>query len=64
MRNRLRRRLRSLVGEAASAGGVAPGTYLIAADTLAATLSYGELRNHLMTALSALDARAALGARP
>jgi ribonuclease P protein component len=52
VRNRLRRRLRALVAEVS--GELAPGTYLLAADVSATSLSHGELRTHLMTALHAL----------
>jgi ribonuclease P protein component len=53
VRNRLRRRLRALVTEAASEGRVGPGAYLVAVAPAAAPLSYGELRTHLMSALAA-----------
>jgi ribonuclease P protein component len=48
VRNRVRRRLRSAVGEVAP-----PGTYLITAAPAAASLSYAELRHHLEQALPA-----------
>jgi len=52
VRNRLRRRLRSLF--AALAPGLPPGTYLLSAGPAAATLDHGELRRTLMTALAQL----------
>jgi ribonuclease P protein component len=52
IRNRLRRRLRSLFAE--QAPGLAPGTYLLGAAPAAATLDHGELRRTLSTALTDL----------
>ena len=51
-RNRLRRRLRSVVAEVATE--LRPGTYLIGADPSAATLDHGDLRRTLCTVLSKL----------
>jgi ribonuclease P protein component len=52
VRNRLRRRLRSLFAE--QAAGLPPGTYLLGAGPAAATLDHGELRRTLTTALKQL----------
>jgi ribonuclease P protein component len=52
VRNRLRRRLRSLFAERALE--LPPGTYLIGAGPAAATLDHGELRRLLSTALTEL----------
>ena len=52
VRNRLRRRLRSLFAE--QAAGLRPGTYLLGAGPTAATLDHGELRRTLTTALQQL----------
>lgn len=54
VRNRLRRRLRALMAELDAAGAIPPGRYLIGAAPAAATCSFGELRTHLLTALSRL----------
>lgn len=51
-RNRLRRRLRALIGEVA--GELRPGAYLIAAGPAATTLDIGDLRRTLHTALNQL----------
>ena len=51
-RNRLRRRLRSIVAELAPE--LRPGTYLISADPSAATLDHGDLRRTLCMLLSEL----------
>ena len=53
-RNRLRRRLRALVDDAAAE--LRPGAYLIAATPAATTLDTGELRRTLQTALNRLPA--------
>ncbi|MBO0730403.1 MAG: ribonuclease P protein component [Acidimicrobiaceae bacterium] len=49
VRNRLRRRLRMLLREAAPQ--LSPGAYLIGASASATLLSYDELRDNLMRAL-------------
>ena len=55
VRNRIRRRLRAVVGELAPS--LAPGLYLIGAAREAATLSFGELRSRLSEALRAVTGR-------
>jgi ribonuclease P protein component len=55
-RNRVRRRLRALVAEAATEGAVAPGAYVIAAHPPAAGRSYAELGHDLRQALAGLAA--------
>ncbi|MDQ1444050.1 MAG: ribonuclease protein component [Acidimicrobiaceae bacterium] len=52
VRNRLRRRLRSLFAE--HVFDLRPGTYLISAAPAAATLEYGDLRRTLSAALNDL----------
>src|SRR3954468_11507191 len=52
VRNRLRRRLRSLFTELGP--DLPPGTFLVGAAPGAATLEYGELRRLLSTALTEL----------
>lgn len=49
VRNRLRRRLRAIVGEVASQ--LRPGAYLIGVAPGAATLTFGDLRTHVTKAL-------------
>jgi ribonuclease P protein component len=58
IRNRVRRRLRALVTEAARDGAMAPGSYLIAAHAPAAERSYAELGRDLRSALAGLPAAA------
>jgi ribonuclease P protein component len=55
VRNRLRRRLRSVVGDAA--GTLVPGTYLIATSPAAAGLSYGDLTETVNEAMRAAAAK-------
>jgi ribonuclease P protein component len=50
VRNRLRRRLRAVVGGVA---GLEPGAYLVAADPGASGLSYEDLRTKVVTAMTA-----------
>jgi ribonuclease P protein component len=52
VRNRLRRRLRSIFVDLAP--GLPPGTYLISAAPAAATLDHGDLQRTLSTALNEL----------
>jgi ribonuclease P protein component len=51
-RNRLRRRIRAVVAE--SAARLPPGTYLVGAGPAAADLTYGELRDTVLTAIADL----------
>ncbi len=53
VRNRIRRRLRSIVREAE----LAPGSYLIGAGPEAATLPYDELRRSVTEALRAVHVK-------
>jgi ribonuclease P protein component len=50
VRNRLRRRLRAVVGDLA---GLEPGAYLVAAGSGASRLSYEDLRTKVGTAMTA-----------
>lgn len=59
VRNRIRRRLRAVVCEAAAE--LAPGSYLIGAGTAAATLPYDELRATVTEALRAAQSRGGRG---
>jgi ribonuclease P protein component len=52
VRNRLRRRIRSIVAEASP--DLPPGTYLVGAGPAAAALTYGDLRTTVLTASAAL----------
>ena len=54
VRNRLRRRLRAIVGDLVPR--LAPGTYLIGAHPPAATATYKELETHVTAALQQLGA--------
>ena len=54
VRNRLRRRLRALVADAARGGQLAPGAYLVGADPAAVGAPFPELRRHLTGALAGL----------
>lgn len=47
VRNRIRRRLRPLVGELAASGALPAGAFLISAATPAATAPSGQVREHL-----------------
>jgi ribonuclease P protein component len=63
VRNRLRRRLRSIFTELAP--DVPAGTYLIGADPSATTLDYGDLRRTLCTLLTEItDSPGTRGAPP
>jgi ribonuclease P protein component len=55
-RNRLRRRLRAATRELG--GALAPGAYLVGAAREAAALTYGELKEKLWEAVTALERRA------
>ena len=55
VRNRLRRRIRSILAEAA--GSLPPGTYLVGAGPGAVDLTYGDLRSTVLTAIAALPDR-------
>ena len=55
VRNRLRRRLRSIVAELAPQ--LAPGAYLIGVAPEAVPMSHGELQSNLSEALQALQGR-------
>ena len=55
VRNRMRRRLRSIFTELAPE--LRPGTYLVGARPAAATLDYGDLRRIVSTALTELAER-------
>jgi ribonuclease P protein component len=57
VRNRLRRRLRAIIGELAQAQSpaVRPGAYLIGAGPAAASYSYEQLKASVASALSAID---------
>jgi ribonuclease P protein component len=59
VRNRVRRRLRALVAEAAAEDALAPGDYLIAARPAAAERAYAELGRDLRAALGRLFVPAA-----
>jgi ribonuclease P protein component len=50
-RNRLRRRLRVLVGDLDAAGALSPGLYLVGAGSSATTATPDDLRRHLAGAL-------------
>jgi ribonuclease P protein component len=52
VRNRIRRRLRSVFTELAP--DLPPGTYLVGTDARAATLDYGELRRTVTAAIAGL----------
>ena len=54
-RNRLRRRLRSVVADLARQGRVVPGCYLIGATPAAAGLSFGALADAVADALGAVS---------
>lgn len=54
VRNRLRRRLRAIVGDREA--GLRAGAYLVTVAPAAAGLSFGELRTAVMSALAALPA--------
>lgn len=54
VRNRVRRRLRSLVDDLARTGSLADGLYLIGAGPEVVVLSHDRLRNHLAGAVGAL----------
>lgn len=56
VRNRLRRRLRALLGEMASADRLAPGWLLIGAQPSVVELTYDQLRAELRTLTSTLAA--------
>jgi ribonuclease P protein component len=51
-RNRLRRRLRSILRDASSAGRMPPGWYLIGARPTASELTYDQLRSEVTTLLT------------
>jgi ribonuclease P protein component len=53
VRNRIRRRLRSVIREVGAE--LVPGSYLIGAGAEAATLPYGELRTTVTEALRAVS---------
>ncbi len=57
VRNRLRRRLRAVVAEAARSGRVPAGALLISAGPEAVRRTPQELRNDVIRLLDALDAR-------
>lgn len=61
VRNRLRRRIRALVAEAATAGDVPPGTYLVGLGPAAVDLTYGDLRTLVLTAIASLPDPSATG---
>lgn len=52
VRNRVRRRIRSILAEAAP--DLPPGTYLVGTGAAAADLTYGDLRHTVLTAIAAL----------
>lgn len=54
VRNKVRRRLRAVAAEMASAGTLAPGDYLVAASPAAADASFVMLRDGMTTACAAL----------
>lgn len=53
-RNRTRRRLRSVVGEAYRSGELVPGSYLVSVGHSAANMSFEELRASTRDALNAV----------